>query len=70
MMQVLHGKQQQLAEIEAKVQALKDKIEEKTIEFKRIQNNVDLTMARINRAERLTSALSEEEIRWADTIKV
>lgn len=69
-MAVLRTKQQQLAEVEAKIQALKDNIEEKNRQFQKIQDNVNLTAARINRAGRLTSALSDEEVRWGDTIKV
>ncbi|CAD7077293.1 unnamed protein product [Hermetia illucens] len=68
-MAVLRTKQQQLAEVEAKIQALKDNIEEKNRQFQKIQDNVNLTAARINRAGRLTSALSDEEVRWGDTIK-
>lgn len=61
---VLKQKQSELAEIEAKIQSLKDVIDVKSGEFKLLQDNVNLTSNRLNRAGRLTSALSEEEIRW------
>lgn len=34
-----------------------------------IQDNVDLTMGRLNRAGRLTSALADEEVRWGQIVK-
>lgn len=68
-MAVLRQKQSELAEIEGKIQSLKDSIDEKNAEFKVIQDNVDLTTGRLNRAGRLTSALYEEEIRWKETVK-
>lgn len=69
-MTVLKQKQKELAAVEAKIQALQEDLEEKNREFKTIQDAVDLTYGRINRAGRLTSALSEEEIRWKETVKV
>ncbi|XP_018800561.1 PREDICTED: dynein heavy chain 6, axonemal [Bactrocera latifrons] len=68
-MTVLKQKQKELAAVEAKIQALQEDLEEKNREFKTIQDAVDLTYGRINRAGRLTSALSEEEIRWKETVK-
>lgn len=34
-----------------------------------IQDNVDLTMGRLNRAGRLTSALGDEEVRWGQIVR-
>lgn len=34
-----------------------------------IQDNVDLTLGRLNRAGRLTSALCDEEVRWGQIVK-
>lgn len=67
-MAILKQKQAELAEVEAQIQILKDNIDEKQSEFQVIQDNVNLTTARLNRAGRLTSALSEEEVRWGETI--
>ncbi|XP_043065698.2 dynein axonemal heavy chain 6 [Drosophila bipectinata] len=68
-MTVLRQKQKELAAVEAKIQALRDSLEEKQREFQVIQDNVDLTYGRINRAGRLTSALSDEQVRWRETVK-
>jgi len=56
-MTVLRQKQKELAAVEAKIQGLRDSLEEKQREFQVIQDNVDLTYGRINRAGRLTSSL-------------
>lgn len=68
-MQVLKQKQNELAEVEEKIQTLKDTIEMKSREFKDLQDTVDLTSNRLNRAGRLTSALSDEEIRWKKSVE-
>lgn len=68
-MAVLKKKQAELAEVEAHIQVLKDNIAEKNREYQIIQNDVDLTMGRLNRAGRLTSALSDEEHRWGEIVK-
>ena len=69
-MAVLRTKQQELAAVEAKIQVLKDNLDQKSREFKVVQDAVDLTYGRINRAGRLTSALSDEEVRWKETVQV
>lgn len=69
-MAILRMKQKELAAVEAKIQTLRDNLAQKEREFKVIQDSVDLTYARINRAGRLTSALADEEIRWKETVKV
>lgn len=69
-MTILKAKQKELAAVEAKIQGLKDNLDMKRSEFKAVQDNVDLTYGRINRAGRLTSALSDEEVRWKETVKV
>ncbi|XP_001354829.2 dynein heavy chain 6, axonemal [Drosophila pseudoobscura] len=68
-MVVLRQKQKELAAVEAKIQTLRDSLDEKQREFQVIQDNVDLTYGRINRAGRLTSALSDEQVRWRETVK-
>uniref|UniRef100_A0A1A9V6M7 AAA+ ATPase domain-containing protein n=1 Tax=Glossina austeni TaxID=7395 RepID=A0A1A9V6M7_GLOAU len=69
-MTILKAKQKELAAVEAKIQGLKDNLDMKRREFKAVQDNVDLTYGRINRAGRLTSALSDEEVRWKETVKI
>lgn len=68
-MKVLKQKQSELAEVESKIEELKGTLEEKRKEMQILQDNNDLTAARLNRAARLTSALSDEEVRWKDSIK-
>ena len=65
---VLKQKQNQLAEVEAKIQMLKDDLDKKQKEMQDIQDRFDLNSVRLNRAGRLTSALSDEEIRWRETV--
>lgn len=66
---VLKQKQNQLAEVEAKIQMLKDDLDKKQKEMQDIQDRYDLNSVRLNRAGRLTSALSDEEVRWRETVK-
>lgn len=66
---VLKQKQNQLAEVEAKMQMLKDDLDKKQKEMQDIQDRYDLNSVRLNRAGRLTSALSDEEVRWRETVK-
>lgn len=65
---VLKQKQNQLAEVEAKMQMLKDDLDKKQKEMQDIQDRYDLNSIRLNRAGRLTSALSDEEVRWRETV--
>lgn len=69
-MRLLKAKQKELADVEAKIAALQEFIDAKNMEFKVIQERVDLTSGRINRAGRLTSALADEEVRWKNEVKV
>ncbi|XP_001850815.2 dynein heavy chain 6, axonemal [Culex quinquefasciatus] len=68
-MKLLKSKQNELAEIEAKILILMSNLDEKKREMKVLQDHNDLTAARLNRAGRLTSALADEEIRWRDTVQ-
>ncbi|XP_065087185.1 dynein axonemal heavy chain 6 [Ochlerotatus camptorhynchus] len=68
-MQLLKCKQNELAEIEAKILMLMSNLDEKKREMKVLQDHNDLTTARLNRAGRLTSALADEEIRWRETVQ-
>lgn len=68
-MKILKQKQSELAEVEAKIEELKSTLAEKEKEMKVLQDNQDLTAARLNRASRLTSALSDEEVRWKESVE-
>lgn len=65
---VLKKKQNELARVEAKIQMLKDDLHKKQMEMQDIQDRYDLNNIRLNRAGRLISALSDEEIRWRETV--
>lgn len=67
-MTVLKLKQKQLAEVEAKIQALKDDLDVKQKEMQAVQDRYDINSLRLARAGRLTSALSDEEVRWRETV--
>lgn len=65
---VLRQKQNQLAEVEGKIQLLRDDLDRKQKEMHEIQSRYDLNNKRLVSAGRLTSALSEEEVRWRETV--
>lgn len=67
-MYVLKQKQNQLAQVEAKIQALKDDLDKKQKEMHEIQNRYDLSNKRLVTAGKLQSALSDEEVRWRETV--
>ncbi|KAG5682932.1 hypothetical protein PVAND_012250 [Polypedilum vanderplanki] len=67
-MQVLKQKQGQLAEAEEKIQSLRDDLDRKQKEMHEIQMKYDLNNKRLTSAGRLTTALSDEEIRWRETV--
>lgn len=67
-MAVLKYKQNQLAEVEAKIQALRDDLDQKQKEMQAVQDRYDVNSLRLARAGRLQAALSDEEIRWRETV--
>lgn len=67
-MNVLKQKQNQLAQVEAKIQNLKDDLDRKQKEMFEIQNRFDLNNKRLVTAGKLQSALSDEEVRWRETV--
>jgi len=68
-MKVLKQKQKQLAEVEAKLQKLKDDLDRKQQEMFETQERYDMNNTHLDRAGRLISALSDEEVRWRETVK-
>lgn len=68
-MHILKQKQNQLAEAEAKIQALKDDLDRRQKEMHDIQCKYDLNNKRLMSAEKLTTALSDEEVRWRETVE-
>ncbi|XP_043266980.1 dynein axonemal heavy chain 6 [Venturia canescens] len=66
---VLNEKQQQLAEVEKKIKRLQDQYDGAVKNLARLENDISLSEARLNRSGRLTAALSDEQIRWKELIK-
>ncbi|GLE05887.1 hypothetical protein PINS_up015068 [Pythium insidiosum] len=65
----LEEKQQELAQVVANVNALKDQCDRTLAEKERLVQESDLTQARLQRAERLTAGLKEERVRWKLSIE-
>lgn len=67
-METLKKKQDQLNEVEKKIQGLQQKFDNSTKEKQDLEDNMELTAARLRRAGRLTTALASEQIRWGETV--
>ena len=65
----LKKKQDQLAEVIAKVDGLKRTLEDTLAEKKRLEDEVELTGNRLQRAEKLTVGLADEQVRWATSVE-
>ena len=65
----LKKKQDQLAEGNAKVGGLKRTLEDTLAEKKRLEDEVELTGNRLQRAEKLTVGLADEQVRWATSVE-
>lgn len=69
-MTLLKEKQDQLAEVEAKIAELQATYDNSVREKQKLERNIATTAARLKRAAKLTTALGDEQIRWAETVKV
>merc|ERR1711871_1790712 len=65
----LKEKQDMLAEVIARVDSLKQTLNETLAEKQRLQDEVQLTGNRLMRAEKLTVGLADEQVRWAESVK-
>lgn len=63
-------KQQELADVESKIQRLQIQYDGAVNNLQTLQSNMALAEARLGRSGRLTSALGDEKIRWENSIKV
>lgn len=67
-MEVLKKAQNDLNVVEKKIQSLQ-KVYEHTLQEKQdLEDSMELTAARLRRAGKLTSALANEQVRWAESI--
>lgn len=69
-MKMLKEKQDQLAEVEAKIAELQATYDNSVREKQKLERNIATTAARLKRAAKLTTALGDEQVRWAETVKV
>ncbi|KAJ6638438.1 Dynein axonemal heavy chain 6, partial [Pseudolycoriella hygida] len=65
----LKQKQLQLAAVEAELKVIQMELDEKNRQLKESQDTFELNSSRLNRAGRLKLALSDEEVRWGETVK-
>ncbi|KAI5075577.1 hypothetical protein GOP47_0009653 [Adiantum capillus-veneris] len=63
----LSAKQKQLSDVEAQVELLKKNLEQTQAEQARLLEQALVTESRLVRAEKLTSALGDEAVRWKET---
>ncbi|CAH1962386.1 unnamed protein product [Acanthoscelides obtectus] len=68
-MSVLRDKQKQLAEVEAQIAKLEATFNETMEEKQALEDTMELTSVRLNRAGRLNIALGDEQTRWEDSVK-
>ncbi|XP_062586857.1 dynein axonemal heavy chain 6-like [Saccostrea cucullata] len=68
-MKMLKEKQDQLAEVEAKIAELQATYDNSVREKQKLERNIATTAARLKRAAKLTTALGDEQVRWAETVK-
>ncbi|XP_048507335.1 dynein axonemal heavy chain 6 [Athalia rosae] len=66
---VLQQKQKQLAEVEKKIAKLQAQFDGAVNNLAQLEYNMQLAEARLNRSGRLTSALSDEQVRWEELMK-
>ena len=66
----LKEKQDMLADIEAKIAKLQASYEHSVSEKERLEANIAETAGRLKRAAKLTTGLADEQIRWAESVKV
>ena len=69
-MEVLALKQQELAELEEKTEVLKKGYDAAVKNLNKLEAEMELAEARLNRSGRLTSALADERIRWEQLTRV
>ena len=69
-MATLKEKQDQLAEVEAKIAELQATYDNSVREKQKLERNIATTAARLKRAAKLTTALGDEQVRWAETVEV
>lgn len=68
-MEALKKKQEKLHEVQSKIKALQAQYKESVSAKEELERNIERTSARLRRAGKLQTALADEQIRWAETVK-
>lgn len=66
----LRAKQVMLADVQERLQKLEDIYNESVSEKNKLESNINRTQARLRRSDLLVAALSDEQKRWENNIKV
>jgi dynein heavy chain len=66
---ILKKKQDELAVVQAKVDELERLYTENVQEKERLDNEIETTKKRLERADKLTVLLADEQVRWADKVE-
>lgn len=70
MLKDLRTKQKMLADVEERLQKLEDVYDQSVSEKNKLELSIDRTQARLKRSDLLVLALSDEQQRWENNIKV
>ncbi|XP_073398257.1 dynein axonemal heavy chain 6 [Dendrobates tinctorius] len=68
-MATLREKQRKLKDVEEQIKQLQDQYDKSLGEKETLAKTMALTQARLNRAGKLTAALSDEQVRWKESIE-
>ena len=66
----LKEKQDKLAQVEQQIATLQKSYDDSVAEKQRLEKQMSLTNARLKRAGKLTTALSDEQVRWDKSVAV
>ena len=69
-MSILRAKQARLADVETQIARLEESYDANLREKSKLEYTLDLCSTRMDRAGRLMSALSDEQERWENDVKV
>lgn len=70
MLTELKAKQKMLSDVQARLKKLEDTYDQSVSEKNKLELNIGKTQSRLNRSDLLVEALSDEQLRWENNIKV
>ena len=65
----LNEKKAALDEVNKKIQSLEEMFDQKLKEKERLTNEIELCKVKLERAKKLISGLSDEQVRWTKDVK-